>query len=87
MSGRQCVRCGVGMAGDLVGVCSACAPKPIRVPQDATLEQAAAICADHFLLFMPENWPDLHAKAKRAGFGLVPAPRIVPQPGDVEAGR
>lgn len=44
----------------------------IYVPQDATLEEAARICADHFLLFAPTTWPDLHAKAKAQGFILVP---------------
>lgn len=48
----------------------------IRVPQDATLEEAASIAADHFLLFAPTDWHDLHAKAKRAGFILVPSARV-----------
>jgi hypothetical protein len=51
--------------------------KAVRIPQDATLEEAARVCADHFLLLAPKDWPDLHAKAKAAGFILVPGPRLV----------
>lgn len=47
--------------------------KGIRVPHNATLEEAACACADHFLLFAPAGWDDLHAKARQAGFLLVPS--------------
>lgn len=49
--------------------------KAIRVPQDATLEEAAAICADRFLLFAPKTWSELHDKVRRAGYILVPGAR------------
>jgi hypothetical protein len=47
--------------------------KGIRVPHNATLDEAARVCADHFLLFLPSSWDNLHAKAKAAGFMLLPA--------------